>query len=107
MVNHLLALKIPHHHNTISEDPYRKWKRGIGFICGSFNVFKFLNVHKINFIIRGHQDNCDNNYLFSNVYKITKNNRLLSDISELPRFGLDYSLVTRPKIYGHKYSNQL
>ncbi|AYV81887.1 MAG: calcineurin-like phosphoesterase, partial [Harvfovirus sp.] len=38
--------------------------RGAGKKYNRFHVHKFLTTNKIDFIIRGHQDNYDNNYLF-------------------------------------------
>jgi hypothetical protein len=41
-------------------------QRGAAYIYNKYHVYKFMKTNNINFIIRGHQDNYNNNYLFSN-----------------------------------------
>ena len=69
--------------------------RGIALIYNKYHVYQFLTLQNINFIIRGHQDHYDNNYLFSPSFQIPKYNRPKSKDQLMPGFGLNWGAATQ------------
>jgi hypothetical protein len=84
------------------EEPLCNKLRGEGFIYNRYHVYQFLKLHNISFIIRGHQDSYDNNYLFSVQYNIPITDLLADNIEGLPGFGLNYSVGSKMPIMGKK-----
>ena len=74
-----------------SVQPLPNEERGIGRDYQSHHVHRFCQAQQINLIIRGHQDNYDNNYLFANNYVPVKAEAPVGLDSPYPGFGLNYS----------------
>ncbi len=75
-------------------------KRGVGSIYNKYHVYEFFKIHNINFIIRGHQDSYNNNYLFSPWHQLHKGNDII--VNNLPGFGLNYSVAKGVVVIGQK-----
>ena len=90
--------------NIMTSDgkPQFNSNRGGGYNYNMYHVAKFMSINHINFIIRGHQDNYDNNYLFSSDYKITTADRLAGPHvkSKMPGFGLNSSARKKAELIG-------
>lgn len=76
--------------NPIDRHPVFGVRGGAGYGYNRYHVTKFLETTNINFIIRGHQDNYDNNYLFSNEFNILDSDKLIPNKDNIPNQWKDF-----------------
>jgi hypothetical protein len=82
-----------------NDDLVVNYKRGgVGFIYNRYHVYQFLKNCGINFIVRGHQDSFNNNYLFAGDYTVPESDQI--PVENLPGFGLNYSVGRSAAIVG-------
>ncbi|AYV80403.1 MAG: calcineurin-like phosphoesterase [Harvfovirus sp.] len=67
--------------NYSAKEPRWNDPRGMGMEYNKYHVYQFMIINKIDFIIRGHQDNYDNNYLFATDHS--------TPLGEMPGLGIN------------------
>jgi len=94
------------YHSKISNFTHDINHNGIRHIISPKNLLDFLKINNIDFVIRGHTDNTENAYLFSNI--INKNCSFSLNNPDIYTKNKNSEFIKFPeKILTHKISNKI